>query len=580
MLLLVAFALIAGAGTALSPCVLPILPVVLSAGVAGGRRRPLGIVIGLALSFTFVAVALVYVIDALGLPNDIQRIIAIIVLAGFGISLVVPAIGDRIEAILSRVVGRPRMAKGEGFGSGMLLGAGLGLVYFPCAGPILAGVITVSASQQLTAGRIAVVGAYAIGSAAVLYVLLIGGRRLIDRIKPARARIQAVTGVVMILAALVVATKLDQSFEQSIATGLPDFLTNPTTGLEESDAVAVRIADARGNTGHAVAVQGGAEQASAGSKLPNLGPAPEITKPGRFFNTADGEPVSIAELTAEGKTVLIDFWTYTCINCIRTLPHVEAWYQRYADEGLVVIGVHTPEFPFERDPANVSDSIASNHLTYPVVQDNDYGTWNAFGNQYWPAKYLIDSSGQVRYAHFGEGDYATTEDAIRSLLAENGNVGARAQQVKAEVADPALRTPETYLGAARAQGWRQDPLRAGSKDFGPPGAPAAPNEFVYSGAWNIADEDATALRDGRIDLGFKARRVFLVLGSPQRTRLVQVLLDGKPISPSAAGDDVHDGTVEVNSQRLYSLVDLPAAGAHRLTLEFDKGIAGYAFTFG
>ena len=580
MLLLVAFALIAGAGTALSPCVLPILPVVLSAGVTGGRRRPLGIVIGLALSFTFVAVALVYVIDALGLPNDIQRIIAVVVLAGFGIALMVPAIGDRIEATLSRVVGRPRMAGGEGFGSGMLLGAGLGLVYFPCAGPILAGVITVSASQELTVGRIAVVAAYAIGSAAVLYVLLLGGRRLIDRIKPARGRIQAATGLIMVLAAIVVATNLDQSFEQSIATGLPDFLTNPTTGLEGSDAVAARISDARGNTGHSVAVQGGEEQASAGSKLPMLGQAPDITDPGEFFNTANGEPVSISKLTAEGKTVLVDFWTYTCINCIRTLPHVEAWYQRYADDGLVVIGVHTPEFPFERDAGNVSDAIASNHLTYPVVQDNDYGTWNAFGNQYWPAKYLIDSSGQIRYAHFGEGDYGTTEDAIRSLLAENGKVGARAKQVKAEVADPALRSPETYLGAARAQGWRQDPLRAGSKDFGAPGAPPAPNEFVYSGAWNIADEDATSLRDARIDVAFKARRVFLVLGSPQQTRHVKVLLDGKPISAGDAGEDVKDGTLDVNAQRLYSLVDLPAAGTHTLTLEFEQGIAGYAFTFG
>jgi cytochrome c biogenesis protein CcdA/thiol-disulfide isomerase/thioredoxin len=580
MLLLVAFALIAGAGTALSPCVLPILPVVLSAGVTGGRRRPLGIVVGLALSFTFTVVVLVYVIDALGLPNDIQRTIAIVVLAGFGISLIVPAIGDRIEATLSRFVGRPRMAQGEGFGSGLLLGAGLGLVYVPCAGPILAGVITVSASQELTFGRFAVALAYAIGSAVVLYVLLLGGRRLIDRLKPAQGRIQAATGAIMVLAAIVMATSLDRDFEQSIATGLPDFVTNPTSGIENSDDVAARIYAARGGTGHPVAVQGGEEQADAGSRLPVLGPAPDITDPGEFFNTANGEPVSISKLTAEGKTVLVDFWTYTCINCIRTLPHVEAWYQRYADEGLVVIGVHTPEFPFERDASNVADAIASNHLTYPVVQDNDLGTWNAFANQYWPAKYLIDSSGRIRYAHFGEGDYGTTEDAIRSLLAENGNVGARAKQVKAEVADPALQTPETYLGAARALGWVQDPLRSGSKDFGDPQRPPGLNEFAYSGGWDIGDEDARSLGDARIDVTFKARRVFLVLGSPQRTRHVKVLLDGKPIAAGDAGEDVHDGTVDVNAQRLYSLVDLPAAGSHTLTLEFDKGIAGYAFTFG
>ncbi len=583
MLLLVGFALLAGAGTALSPCVLPILPAVLSAGVTGGRRRPLGIVTGLTLSFTFAAVALVYLIDALGLPDDIQRIIAIVVLLGFGIALMVPPIGDRIEAWISSVVGAPRMRSGEGFGSGLVLGGALGMAYFPCAGPILAGVITVSAAQDFTAGRLLIAFSYAIGSAAVLYAILIFGRRFTDRLKGHQRQIQVAMGGVMVAVAVLMTFNLDVRFQNTIAEDLPAFLTNPAGELQESDAVSSRIASLDGGIGGGAGEGGGAE-AVGGSKLPVLAPAPEITDPGEFFNTADGEPVSIADLNAEGRTVLIDFWTYTCINCIRTLPEVESWYERYAGDGLVVIGVHTPEFPFERDAGNVADAIDQNDLTYPVVQDNDFGTWNAFGNQYWPAKYLIDSQGDVRYAHFGEGDYDETEDAIRSLLAEDGALGSRAERVEAETADPRLRTPETYLGSARAQGWTNTgggTLPAGSRDFGPsPAEPPPPNGFTYSGDWNISDESGTAVGDARIDVTFTAGKAFLVLGSPDRERDVRVLLDGRPISPADAGRDVSEGLLAVGPQRLYELVDLPRAGTHTLTLEFAPGVAGYAFTFG
>lgn len=591
MLLLTLFALLAGAATAVSPCVLPILPFVAAGGVTGGGRRPLGIAVGLAVAFTFSVAALVYVIDALGLPDDIQRTVAIVVLVGFGIAILVPAIGDRIEAAISRVVGAPRMKQGDGFGSGMLLGAGLGLVYAPCAGPILAGVITLSATQTLTLSRFLVVAAYAVGTAAVLYVLLLGGRRLVDRIKPARGTIQTATGVLMIVAALVVALDLDSKFQQRIATDLPDWATNPTTALEDTEAVRSRIAELRGNSGHgpivaSVAGHGGdpAPELGPKSKLPvlNTREVPDLTDPGTFINTPDGEPVSIRDLNAEGKTVLIDFWTYTCINCIRTLPHVEALYERYAEQGLVVIGVHTPEFPFEREESNVRDAVQSNGLTYPVVQDNDYGTWNAFGNQYWPAKYLIDPNGNVRYVHFGEGDYDETEDAVRSLLAEtNGDLGDRAPDVKAQTATTDVElTPETYLGAARADGWINGRIAPGIQDFGKPPGGLAVNDVAYSGKWSVTDEEATSGADAGIDLQFSAKRVFLVLGSPEEERGVRVLLDGKPISDDDAGPDVKNGVVSVGPQDLYSLVDLPEAGEHRLSLRFDAGVSGYAFTFG
>jgi thiol-disulfide isomerase/thioredoxin len=402
--------------------------------------------------------------------------------------------------------------------------------------------------------------------------------------------VQAATGVLMVAAAVVLALGLDRDFEQSIATGLPDWVTNPTSGLEESDAVRERIADVRGADAHApIATPASPHAPTAapgGERLPVLNRArvPDITDPGRFFNTPGGEPVSIHQLNAEGKTVLVDFWTYTCINCIRTLPHLEAWYRRYAPEGLVVIGVHTPEFPFERDPGNVAAAISDDGLTYPVVQDNDYGTWDAFGNQYWPAKYLIDPSGHVRYAHFGEGDYGETEDAIRSLLAESGSSpGRRAGPVRAQVATRAVQlTPETYLGSDRAPAghWTNPTLDPPRGRFGAPPRTLPPNAFAYSGTWSVEPERAVAGPGARIDARVSGKRVFLVLGPSGGGGTVRVLLDGKPIGGSDAGADVSGGIVRVGSQRLYSLVDLPEAGVHRLTLEPSPGVAGYAFTFG
>lgn len=571
------FALLAGAGTALSPCVLPILPAVLSAGVTGGRRRPLGVVTGLALSFTFATVALVYVIDALGLPDDIARTIAVVVLLGFGISLLVPPVGDRIEAWASRIAPAPARSRGDGFGSGLLLGASLGLVYAPCAGPILAGVITVSAAQDFEAGRLAVALSYAAGSSVVLYGLMLGGRHLTDRLAPIRGQVQMVMGALMVCVAVLMATDTDLRFQNAIADDLPAVLVNPTGGLEEDESVASELQAVSAHGGGAQ--EAGAGELDRGLDLPRLGLAPDFTSTQSWFNTEDGEALRMEEL--RGEVVLIDFWTYTCINCIRTFPHLKAWDAEYRDDGLVIVGVHAPEFPFERDAGNVADAIAEHGIRYPVVQDNDFGTWTAYGNQYWPAKYLIDANGQVRYVHFGEGEYETTERAIRTLLRERGDedlgLGARA---KAETANPGTRTPETYLGSARAQGWIDGPIRSGTTDFG--GAPGAldPGEFAYSGTWHITADGATAARAGGIDADFQAEKVFLVLGSRAGPKTVRVSLDGEPVPPRFAGEDVRRGAATVDEQRLYRLIDLPEAGRHRLQLRFAPGIEGYAFTFG
>jgi len=550
--LLILFGFVAGAGTALSPCVLPVLPIALSAGATGGRRRPLGVVIGLAISFTFATVALVYLIAALGLPNDLLRKLAIAVLLGFGVSLMVPPLAARIEAAMSGLAGRLGVGgrRGDGFWSGILVGGSLGFVYAPCAGPILAGVITVSASQSFTAGRLAVALSYGAGSAVVLYFLMLGGRRLIAPLSRRGAGFQVAMGAVMVLVALAMIGNYDVRFQNRIASDLPSVLVDPTEGLEQ------------------VAVAHG----------PVPGTAPEFVDNQRWFNTPGDKPLTLRSL--RGRVVLVDFWTYTCINCLRTLPYLTAWDRTYRRDGLTIVGVHSPEFPFEKDAGNVEEAIERNGIHYPVVQDNDLATWTAYHNQFWPAEYFIDARGRIRYTHFGEGEYGKKEQIIRRLLAEAGRPVARRESGAHGLApSPTVTTPETYLGAARAERFVNPVLSPGPHDFGDPPRPAV-NEFAYRGRWRITLESATAGAGAALDLHFGARRVYLVLGSSGRTRRMRVLLDGRPIPANVAGSDVHGGIVDVTAQRLYNLVDLPRSGSHLLQLEPEAGVSGYAFTFG
>ena len=590
MALLILFGFIAGAATAVSPCVLPVLPVALAAGATGGRRRPIGIVAGLTVSFTFATVALVYVIDALGLPDDLIRNLAIVVLLGFGILLLVPALSSRFEAWLSNLTSRfqPKTGGGDGFWSGTVVGASLGLVYAPCAGPILAGVITVSASQPFTAGRLAVALSYGIGSALVLYLLMLGGRRLTRPLSKRVPQLQAAMGALMIVFAFLMLGQYDLKFQNRIADDLPAFLVNPSESIETGDAAQDALADIRGNdtTPAADRIQAGAQAADDGpenvarkSDLPVIGAAPEFSGTQEWFNTPDGTPLTMASL--RGKVVLIDFWTYSCINCIRTQPYLKALYAKYHDEGLEIVGVHTPEFPFEKDAGNVGEAVDSAGLEYPVVQDNDYTVWDSYANQYWPAEYFVDANGNVRYAHFGEGDYDHKEEVVRSLLAEAGSdpgSGSNDADSKVTTISDGVTTPESYLGSARAQNFANGLILDGPHDFGDLEEPA-PDQLAYGGNWLISPDIATSA-GGELGLNFGARRVYLVLGSPGGPKKVKVKLDGKPITAADAGKDVKDASAEIDGQRLYSLVDLPEAGRHQLSLKLPSGVQGYAFTFG
>jgi cytochrome c biogenesis protein CcdA/thiol-disulfide isomerase/thioredoxin len=575
MAILLGFALLAGAGTALSPCVLPVLPALLSAAGTGGRRRPLGVVVGLAVTFTVTIVGVAKVAGGVGLGSDPLRDIAIVVLVVFGIAVAVPAFGERLEAPLAGLSRFGPRGRGDGFGSGLLVGGALGFVYTPCAGPILAAVISVSAAS----GRTMAVGiAYAVGSAAMLLALMLGGRRVLERVRGAGGGValRRGLGIVMILTAVAIAAQLDVKLDQQIAQQIPD--VSLTAALEKSHAVTNRLDSLREHRSRfAPASQLAATRlpTQRASQLPTLGPAPDFVDTQRWFNAPGGAPLSLARL--RGRVVLIDFWTYTCINCIRTLPYLKAWDARYRGSGLAIIGVHTPEFPFEHDAGNVANAISQFGIRYPVVQDNNMGTWNAWGNQYWPADYLVDAAGQVRYASFGEGDYGRTEAAIRALLAATG---AGARPVGA-ITPSAQTSPETYIGTERPQGWLAGEPRAGTHRYGRPTRALGLSRFALGGTWTIGAQQAVAGAGATIDAELQAKNVYLVLSPPRHgVGRVTVLLDGRPVGAGTAGADARGGAVVVTSQRLYNLVALPRARRHRLTLRFAAGTTAFAFTFG
>ena len=539
MLLLVVFAFVAGAGTALSPCVLPVLPALLSAGATGGRRRPLGIVLGLTVTFTVTIVGLATVVDGVGLGTSLVRDLAIVALAGFGLAVIFP----RLTAPLYRLARFGPRSYGHGFWSGLGVGAALGFLYAPCAGPVLAAVVAVSAAS----GRTVAVGlAYALGSAAVLLVLALFGRRVTRRVRgPALSR---TLGAVMVLTAVAMAFQVDIRFQTAIADELPAALVNPTRALETSEAVDERLAELRPPSRFSRAAR---------VSLDDYGRAPEFAGNDRWFNS---EPLTLAGL--RGRVVLIDFWTYTCINCIRTLPHLVEWDRAYRDAGLTIVGVHSPEFTFERKASNVERAIEQNGIRYPVAQDNEMATWNAWSNQYWPAKYLIDARGNVRYAHFGEGDYEQTEAAIRALLREPGAMAGPARTY--ETAEQ--RTPETYLGSARAERFLPGRIVSGRATYTPYDGELPADHFTFGGNWTIDDESATAGPGAFLRGAVQGKDVYLVLSGPGT---VKVTVDGRP-----------EKTVKVTTQNIYTLLSRPKPGLHDINLHFSPGVAGYAFTFG
>jgi cytochrome c biogenesis protein CcdA/thiol-disulfide isomerase/thioredoxin len=543
MLVLIGIGLAAGFITAISPCVLPVLPIVFAGGATGGRRKPFAIIAGLVLSFTAFTLFGVWLLRTLGLPEDFLRKLAIGLLFLVAATLLFPKVEEIVQRPLLRLTRRP---SGD-LGGGLLLGASLGLVFVPCAGPVLAAITVVGATQDVGFRAVVLTVAYAIGAAIPMLLVAIGGRAGMNALRPHAHRIRLALGVVVALTALAIAFNVDRHFQ----TAIPGYTEALQSKVEESSSAQHELQKLRGNT----------RQVAATTDLRDYGPAPELTG---LTNWIKSKPLTMKKL--RGKVVLIDFWTYSCINCLRTLPHVKAWYHAYHDKGLVVIGVHTPEFAFEHVPSNVRGAVRRLGVTYPVALDNDYSTWNAFQNQYWPAKYLIDRRGHLRYYHFGEGSYDTTEARIRTLIGEN----AEMLPVANELADPTpteLTTPESYLGyerLARFADTTVTPDKLATYRF-PPGD-LQQNELAYSGRWRVEGQRIVAGPGAQLRMRFIARSVHLVLGGRGS---VAVIVDGKPV-----------GVVPVRGSRLYTLARLPTPRSRLLELHFTPGVEAYAFTFG
>jgi cytochrome c biogenesis protein CcdA/thiol-disulfide isomerase/thioredoxin len=434
---LVAVAAVAGLATFLSPCVLPVLPVVAAASTTGGRRRPLGIATGLAVAFVVFTLVASRILSALGLPQDLLRNLAIALLGVVGVSLLVPAVGEWVgrgfRPLASWVGGR--MPAGDGFWSGAGLGAGLALVWTPCAGPILAAVSALSAQRRISLELVAITTAYAAGATVPIFLLALLGQRAsgaLARVRTGGAALRRVSGVVLVAAAWLFTTNIPTQ----LAAATPGYVSS-LQGIERSHTI---VGDLR----HLTASSANAPAAVAAGRSPdtlrNYGTAPNFTGITRWINTPGSRPLSLTGL--RGKVVLVDFWTYSCVNCIRTLPYLKAWYARYHRDGLVIVGVHTPEFAFEHVIGNVERAVREHGIDYPVAVDNNYGTWDAWANQYWPADYLIDRSGDIRVAHFGEGSYGQTQDDIRLLLGEKAN-GPMAHARDAITPSARVGTPET-----------------------------------------------------------------------------------------------------------------------------------------
>jgi cytochrome c biogenesis protein CcdA/thiol-disulfide isomerase/thioredoxin len=542
-------AFLAGLITAISPCVFPVLPLVLGSGVGGSRRRPYAIIAGLATCFFLSILFATWILDALGLPKDLLRDISIALLFLFAATLLFPQLGVLVEKPLSRMSRRPSGDLGGGF----LLGCALGFVFVPCAGPALAFVTSSAAARDFGPKTIGVALAYTLGASAVMLAVALGGQRLSQRLRTRLDELRVAFGVVMAAAAFGLVFDLDQK----IQTWFPDY-TSALQDVTEKSSAGVNSYERTKNVTDKTPI---AHKRTL-SGLKDYGPAPNFTGNQAWLNTPGGRPLTLQKL--RGKVVLVDFWTYSCINCLRTLPYLKGWYRTYAKDGFVIVGVHTPEFAFEHDVSNVRKAIGEYGVRYPVAIDNEYATWNAYGNQYWPAEYLIDARGHVREAKFGEGDYSKTENAIRSLLAERDASLPKALHLADHTPDYPL-TPESYLGTNRLESYAGSPIKKGMAKYTLP-LVLDQSQLAYGGNWDVQGERIVAGRNARLALHFYARKVHLVLGG---TGFLDVLLNGKPLR-----------RVHVTQDRLYTLLDQGSARDGRLELRFTPGLSAYAFTFG
>ena len=576
-MLLIALAYLGGVLTIVSPCILPVLPFVFARADRPFRSNGLPMLVGMAFTFSGVAV-----LAAVGggwavQANQYGRYAALALLAVFGLALLLPDLTARMTqpivsfgASLSRSTDA-RASSGGDWRSSLVIGVATGLLWAPCAGPILGLILTGAALQGANTRTALLLLAYAAGAATSLAMALLIGGRVFTTMKRSLGVgewVRRGLGVLMLAAVVAIASGLDTGFLTRLSLA-------GTTSLETR--LVSRFHRPMPPT----------LSAPEGATLPVVGPMPSLDGATTWLNSP---PLSTASL--RGKVVVVDFWTYSCINCLRSIPYVEAWAEKYRDLGLVVIGVHTPEFAFEKNVDNIRRAIADFKITYPVAVDSDWTIWRAFNNEYWPAHYFIDAKGQIRYTHFGEGDYDDSEAVIQDLLEEAGrtvmtDLGAVVKGSGAEVpSDPGnLRSPETYVGYEKLARFAAGPIaRDASHAYN--AAPALKlNEWGLAGRWTMGPEHASLdAAGGAIRFRFHARDLHLVLGpgpsnGPVRFR---VTIDGHPPGDAHGTDTDRNGDGVITGQRLYQLIrQVDLIADHTFEIVFlDPGVQAFAFTFG
>lgn len=572
MILQILFAILAGILTIAAPCILPMLPILLGASVGQqSKKRPLFIVLGFVISFSLAALALSAIIQHLGIQPSTLRNIAVFALGLFGILMIWPKPFEILSLKLSGTINKASQASsGQGNLSGFILGVTLGLIWTPCAGPVLGSILTLVATQGNTAAAAILLIAYALGAGLPMLVIAYGSQVITTKVRAIAhysTRLQQIFGVLIILLAAAMYFQYDVVIENALLAYCPAVSSPFEQNLANVAGLGVSEINKNQVTGTGVLPKSDMADYPKKTefiKLQNYGPAPEFTGIAKWLNLPPNQTqLSLKDL--KGKVVLVDFWTYSCINCIRTLPYVTKWYDQYKDKGLVVVGVHTPEFAFEQETKNVEDAIKKFNIHYPVAQDNTYSTWQAYNNHYWPAEYLIDQNGNIVYEHFGEGEYDHTENAIRQLLEFDSAVG------KDDGVDlSGINSPEMYFEPSRLENLSpsQSPSQS-PKDYSLP-ENLALNNFALNGKWQFTQDHAELVEgEGIIRLNYNSKNVFMVASSKNPVT-VTIKLDGKKT-----------GEVTIESAKLYDLIKSSTPGQHTLEIIIPSpGFEAFTFTFG
>jgi len=582
MFTLVLIGFLGGLITGISPCILPVLPVIFFSGaqstgsesVAGSdggtavavrtaptlseRLRPYRVIGGLVLSFSLVTLIGTSLLSLLHLPQDAIRWAGLIALTVIGLGLIFPRFEEILEKPFSRI---PALQMSEGR-SGFGLGLALGVLYVPCAGPVLAAIVVAGATGSIGLGTVALTISFAVGAALPLLFFALAGQRVAERVGTFRRhqrRIRVTGGVVMLVFAVALVFNVPAKLQRAI----PDYTSGLQDKVVASDEIQQKL-----DLGGLVNDQNRelSNCSNGASALESCGMAPDIKGIAGWLNTPGGAPVDLKSL--RGKVVLIDFWAYSCINCQRAIPHVVDWYDKYRSMGLEVIGVHSPEYAFEKDAANVASGAGELGITYPVALDNMLSTWTNYRNRYWPAEYLIDANGTVRHIKFGEGDYAGTESLIRELLmGANPDAQLPAPSDSADQTPAAGQTPETYLGVGKMVNYGgPDTYSEGTADFTYP-MRLADDSFAYRGRWKLDFQGATAESDdSRIALKYNAKNVYIVAGGVGD---VTVTSNGSTTTVPISG-----------APTSHQLVSGDAVARGQLEVRLSKGLQAFSFTYG